>query len=72
MRNKKNGVIYKGCFIPIGGGQNLSKSKKFMRDGMDGISVTLLANNHDAGVAVYVEDNGAWLCVEEPTERSSI
>ena len=39
MRNKKNGVIYKGCFIPIGGGQNLSKSKKFMRDGMDGISV---------------------------------
>lgn len=54
------------------GGLNLSKSKKFMRDGMDGISVTLLANNHYAGVAVYVEDNGAWLCMEEPTERSSI
>lgn len=57
---------------PYVGGQNLNKSKKFMRDGLDGISVTLLANNHNAGVAVYVEDNGAWLCMEEPTERSGL
>ena len=54
------------------GGQNLNKSKRFMQDGLDGLSVTILANNHNTGVAVYVEDNGAWLCMEEPTERSSI
>lgn len=28
--------------------------------------------NLEPKVLVYVEDNGAWLCMEEPAERSSI
>ena len=40
-----------------GGGGNTSKSEGFFRGGLHGISVTLLAANHDAGVVeVYEED----------------
>lgn len=72
MRNKKNGVIYKGCFIPMWGGVTLYNSMAFGLTVFDSISPCLRANKDDAGVAVYVEDNDAWLCMEEPTERSGI
>lgn len=49
-KNDKEGVIFKGYFIPAGGGLNTSKSTQFFNGGIDGISVALLAANHDASV----------------------
>ena len=53
-------------------GVTLYNSMAFGLTIFDSISPCLRANKDDAGVAVYVEDNGAWLCMEEPTERSGI
>ena len=52
------GIIFKGGFCPFwGGGGNTNKSEGFFSGGLHGISVTLLAANHDAGVVeVYEED----------------
>ena len=51
------GIIFKGGFCPFWGGVNTSKSEGFFSGGLHGISVTLLAANHDAGVVeVYEED----------------
>ena len=51
------GIIFKGGFCPFWGVVNTSKSEGFFSGGLHGISVTLLAANHDAGVVeVYEED----------------
>ena len=51
------GIIFKGGFSPFWGGVNTNKSEGFFRGGLHGISVTLLADNHYAGVVeVYEED----------------
>ena len=54
---QKEGIIFKGAFCPYWGGVNISKSQSFFTDGLYDISVTLLADNHNAGVVeVYEED----------------
>lgn len=54
---KKEGIIFKGRFCPYWGGVNINKSQSFFTDGLYDISVTILANNHSAGVVeVYEED----------------
>ena len=51
------GIIFKGGFCPFWGGVNTSYSERFFSGGLHGISVTILASNHDAGVVeVYEED----------------
>ena len=51
-----DGIIFKGGFCPFWG-VNTSYSERFFRGGLHGISVTILAANHDAGVVeVYEED----------------
>ena len=51
------GIVFKGNFCPYWGGVNLGKSLSFFRPGMQNISVTLLGENHYAGVVeVYEED----------------
>lgn len=51
------GIIFKGAFCPYWGGVNTSKSQSFFSGGLYDISVTLLADNHNAGVVeVYEED----------------
>ena len=50
------GIIFKGGFCPFWG-VNTSYSERFFSGGLHGISVTLLAANHNAGVGeVYEED----------------
>lgn len=51
------GIIFKGGFCPLWGGVNTNKSKGFFSGGLPGISVTILAANHGAGVVeAYDED----------------
>ena len=51
------GIIFKGAFCPYWGGVNTNKSQSFFSGGLYDISITLLADNHNAGVVeVYEED----------------
>ena len=51
------GIIFKGAFCPFwGGGVNPSKSQSFFSGGFQGVSVTLLADNHSACVVEVYED----------------
>ena len=51
------GIIFKGGFCPFWGGVNTNYSEIFFSGGLHGISVTILADNHNAGVVeVYEED----------------
>lgn len=36
------------------------------------LSGYLQGGNREPKILVYVEDNGAWLCMEEPTKRSGL
>ena len=54
---KQVGIIFKGCFCPYWGGLNTSKSQSFFRPGLANVSVTILGENHNAGVVeIYEED----------------
>lgn len=46
----KDGIIYKGYFWPLWGGNITNCSPDFHREGLDGISRTLRAEQHDAAV----------------------
>lgn len=52
------GIIFKGGFCPFwGGGVMYGKSKEFFRGGLNNISATILANQHNNGVVeAYEED----------------
>lgn len=55
MKQKK-GLMYKGCFWPLYGGGNLNKSVQFQTGGIENLSCTILAGNHNAAVVVEYED----------------
>ena len=51
------GIIFKGAFCPYWGGLNLGQSQSFFNGGLQRVSVTLLAENYDAGIVeIYEED----------------
>lgn len=56
MSEKNNGVILKGKFCPMWGGVNMSKSVNFFSGGCEGISVAILASNHDACIIEEYEE----------------
>ena len=63
IRDKQTeGIIFKGDFCPFWGGVNLSKSQSFFSGGFQGISVTLLADNHSAGVVEVYEEHDSDMC----------
>ena len=51
------GIIFKGGFCPFWGGVMYGKSKEFFGGGLNNISATILANQHNNGVVeVYEEE----------------
>ena len=51
------GIIFKGVFCPYWGGINTNKSQRFFSGGLYDISVTILANNHNAGIVEVYDEN---------------
>ena len=51
------GIIFKGFFCPYWGGINTNKSQRFFSGGLYDISVTILANNHNAGIVEVYDEN---------------
>ena len=56
-RQKNRGNNLQGEILPILGGVNINKSQSFFTDGLYDISVTILADNHNAGVVEVYEEN---------------
>ena len=52
------GIIFKGAFCPYWGGINTNKSQSFFSGGLYDISVTILADNHNAGIVEVYEEDG--------------
>ena len=48
------------------------RGRVYSADGVSPCLNTCGGGNLEPKILVYVEDNGAWLCMEEPTKRSSI
>lgn len=55
---QRGGIIYKGGFCPFWGGVMYGKSKEFFRGGLNNISATILANQHENGVVEIYEEYG--------------
>jgi len=49
---RKEGVIFKGRFCPVGGGVYVEASTRFFHGGLPNLSRCLKAEFHDAGVVV--------------------
>lgn len=62
-------MIYKGKFCPVWGGLNPSKSDAFFSGGLEEISVTLLAANHDASVVIEDKDMAKIYRIRKLTPR---
>lgn len=52
--------------------QSPQRGRVYSADGVSPCLSTCGGGNLEPKILVHVEDNGAWLCMEEPTERSSI
>ena len=65
------GIVFKGGFCPFWGGVMYGKSKEFFSGGLNNISATILANQHNNGVIeVYEEgeksNNTDRECISKP------
>lgn len=55
---KQGGIIFKDCFCPYwGGGAEYKEKPIIFRPGLANVSVTILGENHHAGIVeIYEED----------------
>lgn len=74
MKTKnKQGCYFKGRFVPLWGGVYTNDSVDFNHGGLDGLSRTIKANSHDAGVCVEQtnkEDMAKRIRIRKLTQRT--
>lgn len=52
--------------------QSPQRGRVYSSEGVSPCIYTFRGGGLEPKILTYVEDNGAWLCMEEPTERSGI